>query len=101
MTEDCSENRIENAQPGFFEDAGARLLSNGIIALKNSKPAGWANFKLGLKAVAKTATTLDEVTDDDMVTGEEVLKALQSARDYGAFRTLEDMLFGLLKHVRS
>jgi len=90
----------ENMSTGFLENAGAKLLTSGIVALKSSSPEGWKRFKVGLKCAAVGAAALDEVTDDDQVSPQEIQKVLQMAKDYGAIRTLEDMLFGLLKHIR-
>ena len=90
----------ELVQSGFLENAGARVLTSGIVALKNSSPEGWKRFKIGLKCVAVGAAALDEVTDDYQVSPQEIQRVLQLAKDYGAIRTLEDMLFGLLKHIR-
>lgn len=94
------EKDAEEVKPGFFENAGGKLLTSGIVALKNTSPEGWKMFKVGLKCVAMGSAALDEVTDDDQVSPGEIQKVLQMAQDYGATRTLEDMLFGLLKHVR-
>jgi hypothetical protein len=80
-------------------DAGAKLLTGGIVALRTANPAAWAAFKKGLKCVAVGSAALDEITDDDQVKAEEIQKCLTRAEDYGAFRTLEDLLWGLLKHV--
>ncbi|RPH75834.1 hypothetical protein EHM76_00745 [bacterium] len=95
MESDNAENK-----PGFLENAGSKLLSSGIVSLKKTSPEGWKVFKTGLKCVKVGAAALDEVTDDDRVSPGEIQKILQTAQDYGATRTLEDMLFGLLKHVR-
>ena len=59
-----------------------------------------AAFKKGLKCVAMGVSALDEVTDDDKVSAEEISNVLAMAKDYGAIRTLQDMLWGLLKHVK-
>jgi len=80
--------------------AGAKLLTSGIVALKTSNPIAWAAFKKGLKCVAVGAAALDEVTDNDAVEPAEIQKVLILAKDYGAIRTLEDLIWGLLKHVK-
>lgn len=90
----------EEVKPGFLENAGSKLLSSGIVALKKTSPDGWKMFKTGLKCVKVGASALDEVTDDDNVSPGEIQKVLQMAQDYGATRTLEDLLWGLLKHVK-
>lgn len=90
----------ENQGTGILEDVGAQLLSNGIVYLKTANPAGYHAFRVGLKCVAVGSAALDEVLDDDKVAPAEILRVLIMARDYGAIRTLEDLLWGLLKHVK-
>ncbi len=90
----------EEVSPGFFENVGAQMLSNGITAMKTANPAAYQAFKVSLKCAAVGAGALDEVLDDDKVSPEEILKVLQMAQDYGASRTLEDMVWGILKHIQ-
>ena len=85
---------------GMIEDAGSKLITAGIVSLKVANPTAWAAFKNGLKCVAMGVSALDEVTDDDKVSAEEISNVLAMAKDYGAIRTLQDMLWGLLKHVK-
>ena len=85
---------------GPIENAGALLVNNGIIVLKKTNPAAWGAFKVGLHAVAVGSTELDNVTDDDNVTAKEITACLEKATNYGAARTLLDMIWGLLKHVK-
>ena len=85
---------------GMIEDVGSKLLTAGIVSLKVANPNAWTAFKKGLKCVAMGVCALDEVTDDDKVSSEEISKVLAMAKDYGAIRTLQDMLWGLLKHVK-
>jgi hypothetical protein len=85
---------------GIIDDAGSKLLTAGIVSLKLANPNAWAAFKRSLKCVAMGVCALDEITDDDKVSAEEVSNVLAMARDYGAVRTLQDMLWGLLKHVK-
>lgn len=85
---------------GMIDDAGSKLLTAGIASLKLANPNAWAAFKRSLKCVAMGVCALDEITDDDKVSAEEVSNVLAMAKDYGAVRTLQDMLWGLLKHVK-
>jgi len=85
---------------GMIEDAGSKLITAGIVSLKVANPNAWTAFKKGLKCVAMGVSALDEVTDDDKVSAEEISNVLAMAKDYGAIRTLQDMLWGLLKHVK-
>ena len=84
---------------GFFSNLGAQMLSNGIIAIKTANPAAYQDFKACLVSVAVGAGALNEVLDDDKVSPAEILKVLQLVQDYGASRTLEDMIWGILKHT--
>lgn len=86
--------------PGFLENVGAGLASMGIVELKTANPVAWQTFKKALKCVAVGSAALDEVTDDDKVTPEEIRKVLKMTNDYGASRTLEDMVWGILKHIQ-
>lgn len=90
----------EEIKSGLLDDAGARLLTNGIVALKTANPVAWSAFKKGLKCVAVGAAALDEVTNDDQVSSQEIQKVISKAEDYGAVRTLQDLLWGLMKHVK-
>jgi len=90
----------EETKSGLLDDAGAKLLTNGIVALKIANPVAWTAFKKGLKCVAVGAAALDEVTDDDQVSSQEIQKVMGMAQDYGAVRTLQDVLWGLLKHIK-
>lgn len=90
----------ENGTTDMLGNAGAKLLTAGIVALRTANPVAWATFKKGLKCVAVGSAALDEITDDDQVKAEEIQKCLVKAEDYGAIRTLEDLLWGLLKHVK-
>ena len=84
----------------IIEDTGSKILTAGIASLKLANPNAWAAFKKSLKCVATGVCALDEITDDDQVSSEEISKVLAMAKDYGAIRTLQDMLWGLLKHVK-
>jgi len=91
---------LSDTTTDMLGSAGAKLLTSGIVALKTSNPIAWAAFKKGLKCVAVGAAALDEVTDNDAVEPAEIQKVLILAKDYGAIRTLEDLIWGLLKHVK-
>jgi hypothetical protein len=84
----------------IIEDTGSKILTAGIASLKLANPNAWAAFKKSLKCVATGVCALDEITDDDKVSSEEISKVLAMAQDYGAIRTLQDILWGLLKHVK-
>ena len=90
----------EIVSPGFFENVGASMLSNGITAMKTANPPAYQAFKVSLKCVAVGTGALNEILDDDKASPEEILKVLQLAQDYGASRTLEDMIWGILKHIQ-
>jgi hypothetical protein len=99
MADRRDEVEIEDESPSFFENVGAGLVSEGIAALKTARPDAWAAFKASLKCVAVGSAALDEVTDDDHVTAEEIRKVFKLVQNFGASRTLEDMVWGLLKHI--
>jgi hypothetical protein len=86
---------------GIIENAGSKLLTAGIVSLKAANPKAWAAFKVTLAAIAKATTELEKITNDDNVTEEEISNVLTMAKDYGAIRTMQDMLWGIFKHVRS
>ncbi len=85
---------------GIIEDAGARIITAGIVGLKTTNPTAWGGFRTGLKAVAEGLAELVKVTDDDQVTADEIEDVLQGAASYGSARVLQDILWSLVKHVK-
>jgi hypothetical protein len=85
---------------GIIEDAGARIITTGIVGLKVANPEAWSTFKVALQAVAEGSTKLVRVTDNDDVSAQEIEDVLQSAASYGSARVLQDILWSLVKHVK-
>lgn len=85
---------------GLTDEIGANIVSTGVIALKTSNPIAWAAFRKSIKCIHVAVGALDEIFDDDKVTAEEINRAMVLAKDYGATRTLQDMLWGVLKHIK-
>jgi hypothetical protein len=85
---------------GIIEDAGARIITTGIVGLKATNPAAWGAFKIGLDAVADGAAKLSAAVKDDEVTAQEIDDVLQGAANYGSARVLQDILWAMVKHVK-
>lgn len=85
---------------GIAEDTGAKILTTGIVTLKATNPDAWAAFRKSIKCIAVAIGALNEVFDDDKVSAEEIGRVMDLAKDYGATRTLQDMLWGVLKHIK-
>jgi hypothetical protein len=85
---------------GIIEDAGARIITTGIVGLKTANPAAWGAFKIALRAVADGSAKLVNVTENDDVSAQEIEDVLQEAVNYGAARVLQDILWSLVKHVK-
>lgn len=83
--------------PRFYDNLGAQLLANGIIAMKAKDTEAYQAFKGSLATVTVGANALVEVLDSEEPDSEEILKVLQIAKDCGASRILEGVLWAILR----
>lgn len=90
----------EEYNMGILDSTASTVISTGIMTLKATNPNAWAAFKKSMKCIAVAVGALNEIFDDDTVTAEEINKVMDMAQDYGAARTLQDMLWGVLKHIK-
>jgi len=83
-----------------LDDIASETVSKGIMALRATNPAGWAAFKASLKAVAVGAGSLSQAMEDDKLSADEIQGAIGMVQDYGAARTLQDAIWGIMKHIK-
>lgn len=87
----------QDVSEGFFDNLGPQLLSLGIVAMKSKDPEAFRKFQGGLATITVGANALVEVLDEENPNSEDILKILQIAKDHGASRILDGILWAVLR----